>query len=196
MVRLGVGVGGGVGTRCLQRFGTPERLTISLRGAPGVGNLAPAAIGSGIVFRRTRSTFEGGTRCPQCVGVLSVSGTNRLERAVFRRSLSKEGGESHIAAYRAICFKLSFELQGSRVAPDVSDEKFHRTGESDRVSFTRAPLCLRRLSGPPDLQSWIQQQESTLSVGLRVKTQRAVVLIPEGDLYIPSADHVRRLRLG
>jgi hypothetical protein len=31
---------------------------------------------------------------------------------------------------------------------------------------------------------------------LRVKAQRAVVLIPEGDLYIPSADHVRRLRLG
>jgi hypothetical protein len=185
-----------VGTHCLQRFGTPERLTILRRGAPGVGNLAPAAIGSGIVFRRTRSTYEGGTRSPQCVGVLSVSGTNRLERAVFRRSLPYEWSEFHLAGDQAWGFKFSFEHQRSCVAPDVSDEKFHRTRESDRVSFTRAPLCLRRLSGPPDLQSWIQQQESTLSVGLRVKTQQAVVLIPEGDLYIPSADHVRRLRLG
>jgi hypothetical protein len=98
-----------VGTGCLQRFGTPERLTILTRGALGVGNLAPAAIGSSIVFRRTRSTFEGGTCCPQRVGVLSVSGANRLERAVFRRSVSKERGEFHLAPYRAICFKLSFE---------------------------------------------------------------------------------------
>jgi len=51
---------------------------------------------------------------------LSASGTNGFKRAVLRRLVSNDGGEFHLALYRAICFKFSLEHQRSRVAPDVA----------------------------------------------------------------------------
>ena len=126
---------------------------------------------------------------------LSASGTNGFKRAVLRRLVSNKGGEFHLASDQIRCFKFSFEHQCPRVPPDVAEHKFHRTRESDRVSLGRAPLCFRWLGGPPHIQPWIQQQESAFSGALSVKAQGAVLVIGEGDLYVPSADHVWRLRL-
>src|SRR5207253_10392502 len=123
-------------------------------------------------------------------------GTNRFERAALRRSVSNEGGEFHLARYQALCFRLSFEHQCPGVPPDVAEHEFHRTRESDRVSFAPAPLCLRRLGGPPHIQLRVQQQESAFSRALRVKAQWAVVAISEGDLHVPSAKQAGRLCLG
>jgi len=143
-------------------------------------------------LRRARGEADppltGGTRCPQRVGkqmrlrrltseggrvpvASSAPGTNRFERATLRRSVSDEGGEFHLARYQAPCFKLSFEHQCPRVPPDVAEHKFHRTRESDRVSLTLAPLCLRRLRRTPNPRFWIEQQESAFSGALSIKAQ-------------------------
>src|SRR5439155_10012523 len=102
---------------------------------------------------------------------LSSSGTNGFKRAVLRRLVSNEGGEFHFARDQIRCFKFSFEHQCPRVSPDVADHKFHRTRESDGVSFAPAPLCLRRLGGPPHIQLRVQQQENAFSRALLVKSQ-------------------------
>src|SRR4030095_13191257 len=112
-----------------------------------------------------------------------------------RRSDPDQTREFHLARDQIRCFKFSFEHQCPRVPPDVAEHKFHRARESDRVSFDRAPLCLRWLGGPPDVQPWVQQQKSAFSGALSVKAQGAVLVIAEGDLYVPSADHIWRLRL-
>src|SRR5439155_1811200 len=103
--------------------------------------------------------------------LLFASGTNGFKRAVLRRLLSTKGREFHLAPYRAICFKFSFEHQRSRVAPDVAEQKFNRPRKRDGVSFALSPACHRRLGGSPDLQSWIEQQERAFSSALSVKAQ-------------------------
>ena len=127
---------------------------------------------------------------------LSASGTNGFKRAVLRRLVSNKGGEFHLAPYRAICFKFSFELQCSRVASDVADWKFNSARKRHGVSVALSPLCFRRPGGPPELQSWIEQQERAFSGALSLKAQGTVVSIREGNLYFPSANHVWGLRLG
>src|SRR5437870_8230188 len=124
------------------------------------------------------------------------SGASRFECAVLRRSLPNERGEFHLARDQIRCFQFSFEHQCSRVAPDVAEEEFNRAGKRDSVSFAPAPLRFRRLCGPPNLRSGIEQLENAFSRALSLKPQRAVVLTRKSDLDVPSANEVWRLCLG
>src|SRR5439155_10620049 len=113
--------------------------------------------------------------------ILSAAGASRFECAVLRRSLPNERGEFHLARDQIRCFQFSFEHQCPRVPSDVAEHKFHRTRESDQVSFAPAPLRFRRLCGPPNLRSGIEQLENAFSRALSLKPQRAVVLTRKSD---------------
>jgi hypothetical protein len=104
----------------------------------------------------------------QCAGrsprISSAPDTDRFERATLRRSVSDEGGEFHLARYQTLCFKLSFEHQRSRVAPDVTDWKFDSARKCDGVSVPLSPLCRRSLGAPQKFDQRIQQQQSAASM--------------------------------
>jgi hypothetical protein len=126
---------------------------------------------------------------------LSAPGTDPFERATLRRSVSDEWGKFHFARYQALCFELSFAHQCSRVAPNVAEHKFHRTGKHHGVSVAQSPLRLKMRGGSPDLRLGIEQLKRSFPGALSVKAQRMAVPIREGDLHVPSADQVWRLCL-
>ena len=74
-----------------------------------------------VFFRDYRIAAKYGITDSRLLITVFARGTDRFERATLRRSVSDEGREFHLARDRTLCFKLSFEHQCSRVAPDVAD---------------------------------------------------------------------------
>jgi len=56
-----------------------------------------------------------------------------FKRAVFRGPLPDKWREFHFAADRVWRLEFSLKHQGSRVAADISERKFHRAGKRHRV---------------------------------------------------------------
>ena len=120
---------------------------------------------------------------------------NCFKCAVFRRPVLHQQREFHLASDQVCCFKLSCEHQCPSLAPDVPKQKFHRARETDRFSFATAPLCLRRFVRSPNFGLWVGRHQSAFSIALRIKAHGAVLVVREGDLDVPSANHVRRFCL-
>jgi len=148
----------------------------------------------GAVTQRTARPLGGASRLKiRSLCLLFLA--NGFEGAMLRWPLSNGWGEFYFPGDQIRCFEFSVEHQTPSVPSDVAKHKFDWSRERNRVAFTPAPLCLRRLGRPPRIQPRVQHEETAFSVALRFKSHGAGSLIPEHNLDIPLAYHTGRLCL-